>query len=239
MLHKISVLLVTVVTLVTIVSCGLVDYEFDEVLQDRYHMQLDHDTLYIMEGDTFALSPIYTPYLSNGDVFWAVDDSILCVNDNNIIANRVGESYVTAYSSVQSLKDSCYVRVMPKWECSPYDYPDEMIVNARVLVNGAFFDPSRMQIAAFVGDECRGVGVVKTYGDNKFVQFRISGVLNMNDDIEIVRFRLYIRDMLVCTYFPLKMLFDGETHGTIEEFKYFIFEDEAYMKEHPTEYSLE
>lgn len=216
------------VTLVTVASCGLVDYEFDENLQDSYSMHLNKDTVFIMQGDTFSLSPVYTPVLTNGDVFWSVTDSILTMSDNDIIASSVGTTYVKAFSSVQNLKDSCYVCVMPKWEYSPYDFQEEMIVNAQVMVNGRMFDPATMTVAAFVDDECRGVGVLKRYGDKEFVQFRIGGRMYDENQFEVVRFRIYVKDELLCAYFPLKLVFDGETHGSLEQFRILLYEDEEY-----------
>ena len=35
-------------------SCGIIDMEFDENVQDVYDMQLDHDTVYVTQGDSFA-----------------------------------------------------------------------------------------------------------------------------------------------------------------------------------------
>lgn len=230
-LYKIKVLFASIVTMITIVSCGLVDFEFDENLQDHYSMRLNKDTVYIMVGDTFSLSPVYTPALSNGDVFWAVSDSVLTMEDNNIVASSVGSTYIKAFSSVQNLKDSCYIKVMPRWECSPYDFQDEMIVNAKVMVNGQLFDPKTMKVAAFVDDECRGVGVLKKYGDKEFVQFRIWGHLYDGDNFESVRFRVYIKDKLLCDYFPLKMVFDGETHGSLEQFKILLYQSDDYSED--------
>lgn len=201
-------------------SCGLIDFEFDEAIEPVYSMHLNHHSLYVMEGDTFALTPEFEPYVyPNIAVYWSTSsDSVLAVEDNNIIAIAPGEAYVSATSVVQGNVDSCCVTVMPQWRTDVYSYPYEMIMYTRMTVNGEPFDSSRMKVAAFVDDECRGEGEIREYAGVQYLYFRIMG--NMYDskgNPEIVRFRLYIRDMLFCDYLPIRYLFDGETHGSLSK----------------------
>ena len=212
-MHDISVLGMMVMTFIAVVSCSLVSFDFNEYEERGYVMHLNRDTVYIMEGDTFTLSPLYTPELHGDNVFWASTDSVLKIDGNNIIASKVGDTYVKAYSSYQNLTDSCYVNVMPKWRTPIYDYPYETIVNANVMIDDNFFDPSKMKVAAFINGECRGLGIPKDYFGTTIIQFRICG--NPSEHNEQIRFRLYIHDELFCEYFPQTIPFDGATHGTI------------------------
>lgn len=178
-------------------------------------MHLNKDTVYIMEGDSFSLSPIYTPELTGGDVFWSMSNPILDIRDNTIYANKTGNTYVTAYSPYQSLKDSCYVEVMDEWKTPIYDYPDETIINARVFYRGHFVNPKKVKVAAFINGECRGVGVLKDCFGTIFMQFRVCGTYGVDNTIS---FRIYCPEDLVCDYFSKTLYFDTSTHGGMGTF---------------------
>lgn len=213
LMHNISIIGMMATAIIAISSCSLVDFDFDEVKKDRYELHLNKDTVYIMEGDTFSLSPIYTPESIDGNVFWQSNDSILTIKGNNIIASSVGDTHIKAYSSFQNLTDSCFVSVMPKWKTPIYDYPDETIVNARVMYDGKFINPAKMKVAAFINGECRGLGELKDYFGTIIIQFRVCG--NIDDYNEKIQFRLYIHDKLFCEYYPQNVNFDGDIHGSI------------------------
>ena len=52
-------------------SCGLIDMEFDGDIPGAYDMQLDHDTVYVTQGEHFVLQPVFTPdSVSNREVFF-------------------------------------------------------------------------------------------------------------------------------------------------------------------------
>lgn len=221
--HYISVFLTMAMVLIAFASCGLVDFDFGESLPGRYDMHLNKDTVYIMEGDSFSLYPIYTPEISEGNVFWTSNDSILEFRNNIFHAKRTGETDVTAFSPIQSLKASCYVNVMPKWETPIYDYPDETIIYARVLYDGKFINPKKIKVAAFIDDECRGVGELKDFYGSSVIQFRVCGDLSVD---EYIRFRIYYLDKLLCDYFPQKIVFDGNTHGMVSSLLLLSYVDE-------------
>jgi len=212
-------------------SCRLIDYDFDEPLMPAYEMALDRDTIYVMVGDTFALIPTFTPEIErDGSVYWTVEDSsVVEAYNNRFIATAMGDSYVTATSVIQGLQDSCYVIVMPHWVVEPYAHSDQMIIYATVGINGYYFNPKNMMIAAFVGDECRGVGELKTFGEERYVQLRIYGeMLDEDGNPEVVRFRVYMHedDNIVCEYLSTSIFFDGETHGTLSEPVNLIYSEE-------------
>ena len=218
--HAIYMLGMMAINIIATVSCSLVSFDFDVVKQDSYEMHLNKDTVYVMEGDTFSLSPLYLPIIHDGNAFWASDDSILHISGNSIIASNVGSAYVKAYSSYQNLSDSCFVNVMSRWKTPVYDYPNEMIVNAKIMFEGEKVDPYKVKVAAFINGECRGLGVFKNYFGEDIFQFRVCG--NIGDYNEIVHFRIYILEELICTYFPQILVFDGDIHGCAESF--FILE---------------
>jgi hypothetical protein len=203
-------------TMLSVTSCALVDFDFDEKLQGKYDMHISNDTVFVMLGDTFSLSTVFSPdSKALTAVQWATtDDSIVAINGNVFTAVRPGTTYVTATSVYHNVQDSCFVQVM-KWDVSPYQYPQETIFYAQVTVDDDMFDPDFMTIAAFINGECRGLGELKKYGDVEVVQFRVWGEVMATDGPEIIRFRIYRSDNLLCDFMPYSYFFDGETHGTL------------------------
>ena len=74
-------------------SCGIIDMEFDENVQDVYDMQLDHDTVYVTQGDSFVLQPVFTPdSVSNREVFFqSANEEIAYIKNDTIYAESIGE----------------------------------------------------------------------------------------------------------------------------------------------------
>ena len=61
-----------------------------------------------------------------------------------------------------------------QWSVNPYDYKYDMTVYAKVVYEGAeVSDYSNYEIGAFVGNECRGVGDVKTKDSYTWVYLRV------------------------------------------------------------------
>ena len=67
--RRFNILLITLGALVT--SCGMIDMDTDENVQQAYEMQLENDTLYAVVGDSFMVRPVFTPeVVSNVEIFW-------------------------------------------------------------------------------------------------------------------------------------------------------------------------
>ena len=195
-------------------GCGLIDMDLDGEAQPVQTMVLDHDTVYVMEGDRFALKPVFTPdTISNQAVFFASDDSeVVTIDEDSIQAVGKGWTTVTAVSVSGRFMASCEVCVMPRWQVSPYSYPDEMFVFAKVSVDGKEPDGD-MMVAALINDEVRGVGQWLTVGSYRCMVFRIlnNGVDEVPDRVD---FACYNRTTFRVEYFKQWLTYDGETHGT-------------------------
>lgn len=75
------------------------------------------------------------------------------------------------------------------WNLNPYDYKYDMTVYARLTLDGnEVTDFSNYEIAAFVDDECRGVGEVQTKDSYTWIYLRIRSNTASG---EKVSFRLY------------------------------------------------
>ena len=203
-------------------SCGIVDIEIDEQETTlTYDMRLNHDTVYVMPCDTFALTPIFTPdSVTNKEIYLVSEsESIAKIENNNIIAVGVGETRITAISVMSSISAYCDVFVMEPWYLNQYDFSDDMVVYARVTVDGQPFNPSTQRVAAFAGAQFRGEGHLIELGGNTYIRFRIYSYMEWGDDQptdpEMIRFGLYDREKLTFRYSEQYIMFDSETHGSL------------------------
>ena len=75
------------------------------------------------------------------------------------------------------------------WELNPYDFQYDMTAYIGLNVDGADVDDmSRYSVAAFCGDECRGIMEVKTAGD---VQYGYLRIRSNKDSGEQITFKVY------------------------------------------------
>ena len=205
------------------VSCGIIDMEIDEGGQIAYDMHLNHDTVYVMVGDTFVLDPVFFPdSVSNRELlFLSEDESVVSLVNDTVIAMAEGETSVVGLSVHNGLSDTCMVYVMAPWVLNANDYSDDMVVYATATINGKPFDPTKMSIAAFAGSEMRGKGEVITIGDKQLLRFRIYSYLNFDSDMsadpEYIRFKCHDRENMTLITLPQYIIFDGETHGSPSE----------------------
>jgi hypothetical protein len=205
------------------VSCGIIDMEIDEGGQIAYDMHLNHDTVYVMVGDTFVLEPVFFPdSVSNRELlFLSEDESVVALVNDTVIAMAEGETSVVGLSVHNGLSDTCMVYVMAPWVLNANDYSDDMVVYATATINGKPFDPAKMSIAAFAGSEMRGKGEVITIGDKQLLRFRIYSYLNFDSDMsadpEYIRFKCHDRENMTLITLPQYIIFDGETHGSPSE----------------------
>lgn len=75
------------------------------------------------------------------------------------------------------------------WEVNPHDYQYDMTVYAQVLADeNVVTDYSNYEIAAFVGDECRGIAEVKSQGGYTWLYLRVRSNAASG---ETVSFKIY------------------------------------------------
>lgn len=75
------------------------------------------------------------------------------------------------------------------WEENPHDYQYDMTVYAQVLADeNVVTDYSNYEIAAFVGDECRGIAEVKSQGGYTWLYLRVRSNAASG---ETVSFKIY------------------------------------------------
>ena len=77
------------------------------------------------------------------------------------------------------------------WTVNPYDFPYDMTVYAGlVMEEGMVTDYTNYEIAAFVGDECRGVAEVQTQGGKTWLYMRVRSNTTSGETVE---FKLFDR----------------------------------------------
>ena len=77
------------------------------------------------------------------------------------------------------------------WTCSPYGFQYDMTAYIALTNDGvAVTDYSDYEVAAFCGDECRGVGEVQTVGTTSYVYMRIRSNAASGEDIT---FKVYVK----------------------------------------------
>lgn len=217
-------------------SCGDL-FEFDPTVSP-YHMTFDRHEYYIMEGDTGDIIPLFDPdTISNMTIYWMSDNpSVASFADNRLVAMGQGETTVTGVSIEYQIFDTCHIYVMPRWEnLELRGYAYDMVVYANPTCDGLSLN-SRQEVAAFCGNEIRGVGRWMESNGIQYMVLRIysrynpygpyNPEYNPQDpeypyDLEVepeeITFKLYDHSNQNMIEFPQTLLFDGEAHGSLSE----------------------
>ena len=204
-------------------SCGMIDMEFDGDVQMAYDMRLDHDTVYVTQGECFVLQPVFTPdSVGNHEVFFrSADEAIACVKNDTIIAESVGETVISATSVLNEKIAFCQVFVLEPWVVDVHRFSNDMVAYVTASIDGVPLDFEKQTVAAFIGPELRGIGNPIVLKDKTVVQIRIYGHLDYHQEWptfpELVRFAYYDHEKLMLNHLPVYLDFDGETHGSVSE----------------------
>ncbi|MBQ9559353.1 MAG: hypothetical protein IJV08_05150 [Bacteroidaceae bacterium] len=223
----------------SVTSCGF--FDLDEVgAETAAKMTLEQDTLYVMQGDTFSIRPVFDPDTVNiTDLYFLpVNNEVLAVRGVDML-EAVGEGatkvYITSVSA--RLIDSCMVYVSAPWDIRLRVWPYETVFYTHITVNGQPLTED-MEVAAFVGNECRALGQAMTSQGISYIRFRVgSDILYDNqpdiddglggeeedakegtdDNLPRISFRCYDHRHRKLYTTPVHGTFDGEAHGTLSE----------------------
>lgn len=218
-MKKLITLFCFALSFLSFTSCGLMEMD-DEFAMNVMEMHLDRDTLYAMKGETFALSPVFTPDgVALNDIYWTIDDEAVISIDNNVFT-AVDEGWTTIHgmSVMNQVEDSCHVCVLSDWEHEVPTFPYETVFYADVKVGGMDFNPNDMVLGAFIDDDLCGVGKMYEAHGVKYMQIRVGSEFldDSGSTTQSICFMLYNRRMHTCSTFVTEELeFDGNTHGTL------------------------
>lgn len=176
---KIFRLLCCSALLVQLTSCDLLDFDVDSDLSKvAAAMALNYDTIYVTPGTFIALKPTFEPDTLNTKDYlvWSSDTNVVSVNrlTGRIKAEAPGWARLYVETVSSQLKDSCTVNVIPDWRTITKVYPYETVFYADITFKGKPLNEN-MIVAAFVGDEFRGIGEVLTFNNISFIQLRVGG----------------------------------------------------------------
>ncbi len=109
-------------------SCGLIELEPDTEARVPTKMRFPVDTVYVLVGDTFVVSPLFEPdTIKNKMCYWmSLDPDIVSMQNDTLIAEQEGWASVTASSVASAITDTIDVCVMEPWVISNTTYPYEM-----------------------------------------------------------------------------------------------------------------
>ena len=201
----------------SLTSCGLLDYDMEEGREEvAVAMNLERDTMYVMTGDRFKLTPLFEPDTVNiGDLYFYTDrPNILFFSTEGFEALEPGWAKVYAMSVSSRISDSCAVCVLEPWDYVIANYPHETVIYAEITVNGVEATEDD-EFAAFVGSELRAFGDYNIAYDKEFFIFRVSHEL-LGPDTPRERINLYKYDSVGHNLYTGSQWFyaDGESHGT-------------------------
>ncbi len=176
-------------------SCGEY-FEFEESpgAWDSVSMRVERDSAFIMEGDSMPLRVEFTPSNPNGSpVFWLSSDTALAriVNDT-LVGVRTGDVQVRAVGGYGRLEDTCHVSVIEPWLMQDFSasHPHDMVVYARITVDGQPWDASACMVGAFVRGQLAGMAVPRSAFGIDYAEIRIWALATQ--DVGRVTFRCYV-----------------------------------------------
>lgn len=198
--------------LMGLTSCEVLE---DEPIAARY-MELNRHSFVLMLGDTCRLSMLFQPdTVTTVTAFWELEDTAGIINvlqNGDVIATQVGEATVHVVAVNERLEDTCHVVVIDDWREMYETYPYDMLVYADVNVRGYHNDPEGLRIAAFIDDEFRGYGEVRT---DHGVRHTLLRIWNNQPSSGEVTFRYYLPKEFATGDLDFNMTFDGAVHGRL------------------------
>ena len=200
-------------------------------------MSVDRRTVTIAVGDSYVIPVSFAPdEESNQAVFWQSDDeTVATFEDNTLVGVSQGLTQVIAISAVDRLRDTCWVRVLPDFGASRFDFPYDMVIYASVTVHGTQLTTDNAQpyiIGAYADEELRGLGQMKHDLDRDYMVLRVWSPLPSGEEISL---RCYYRGQGRMEMTGLPIVFDGEMHGSPTNPYPIVFDDDSPEYEPDTE----
>ena len=192
-------------------------------------MTLTRRLIPLVVGDRYAIPVSFSPAeLSNNAVYWhSEDDDIATFERDTLVALSEGLTRAVAFTTIDRLRDTCWVYVMPEMYVAPGNYPYDMVIYASVDIHGTRLTTDNCApyvVGAFVGDELRGLGHMKRRSGIDYMELRVWSPYSYGD---AVRLRCYYRGEARAELFPDEIIFDGEMHGELSHLYPLVLDDSA------------
>ena len=192
-------------------------------------MTLPRRVVSLVVGEHYAIPVEFSPVeLSNNAVFWlSEDDEIATFRNDTLVAVAEGLTRAFAFTTIDRLRDTCWVNVMPAMYMPPSSYPYDMVVYGFVDIHGLRLTQDNCEpyiIAAYVGNELRGIGQMKRRAGIDYMELRVWSPYSYGEE---VRLRCYYRGQARAELFPDMIVFDGEMHGELTNLYPLVLGDDA------------
>jgi len=229
-MKKITDLFACAVAVLLCASCGEM-FELDEDNPDKPQMKIDRTAIDIMVGDTYTFNLLQAPEDAKDKVVaWSsANTKVATFSGDELQALATGSTTVTAEWLAEKLKTTCVVNVFPKWELSPGLYPNDMLVYAKVTVNGRPAD-DQCVVAVFHEDysdpqapvsELRGMGTLHTDHNISYMVLRVFSPDGNGDDLVV---RCYDRQRMLVTECEETLYFQSGGAGTLSDLYEIVFD---------------
>lgn len=199
---------------ITLTACGEI-FEDMPPLHSATQMSFDRHAITLMQGDSCHLNLRFTPdSVTNKSAYWSAHPSgtVLMRHNGTIIGQMPGHTDVTATTVSHSISDKCSVNVFPRWEQSNILFhPYDKVIYAAVTVNGQPIDESH-HLAAYVGDQLRGIGSFHTQYGIHYVRLRIYSPTPKGETVTLCYYDRHHFEIVKCS---TTLTFDENTLGTL------------------------
>jgi hypothetical protein len=180
-------------------------------------------------GDSYDIPVEFSPAeLSNNAVYWrSMDDAIATFHNGTLVGMAEGMTRAYAFSTIDRLRDTCVVCVLPDFYVAPGNYPYDMVVYASVNLHGTMLttdNANSVVIGAYVGDQLRGVGKMQRHHDTDYLLLRIWSPYSYGEELSL---RCYYRGQARAEVFPDVIVFDGEHLGTLSNLYPLVLDENA------------
>ena len=210
-------------------SCGDFWESESADMSNAMRMTLGRRVVTLVEGDRYCIPVNFTPdSLLNNTVYWeSLDDSVVTFVDDTLVALTPGLTRVVAFTTIDRLRDTCWVQVMPPMQMRYGTYPYEMMVYASVNIHGkplTVANAADVTIGAYVDNELRGIGVMRQSHGIDYLSLRVESPFAYGEQ---VRLRCYYTGKALVELFPDVLTFTGDSYGTLSDLYPLILDDKA------------
>jgi len=201
-------------------------------------MRLDRKVVNLMVGDSCVVPVAFVPdSLSDYNIYWYTEaDEVARFKGDTLIGMAAGQTRAVAYTTIDRLRDTCYVNVISPFDATAENYRYDMVVYADVTIHGEHLTTANGRpyiIGAFVADQMRGVGQLRNAHGVDYMELRVWSPFASGENIT---FRCYYRGRGYMELFPDTIVFDGGRHGTLSQLYPLVIDDEAPVYEPDFDY---
>ena len=215
--------------LLVLTSCGDFWESEPAAMVTAQQMQLERRLVTLVEGDRYVIPVSFTPdSLHNATVYWeSMDTAVVRFVDDTLHAVAQGLTQAVAFTTIDRLRDTCWVQVIGPMSYEYGRYANDMLVYASVDVRGKHLTVDNcdsLVIGAFVGDQLRGVGRMLRERDIDYMALRVESALGYGEPFTV---RCYHRGQARFDQFPDTLTFTGESLGRLSSLYPLVIEAEA------------